>query len=256
MENIPKKKNYYIQSLFESIKSQSQMMKLGDVVEYVPKKWKLKAGDAKNKGNYKFYSSSQDKIMYYDEYEFEDKHILLGRGGSPSVHLAENFCISHDDVYVLRPKININMIYIYLYLLHNKHLLHFTGNGLKHLSKENINNIIIPIPSLEDQNKIVEEINELNQMLITYELYNKKLQDKLDTLCNIKIKELESNSESNSETNTEVNIEIESNNDIVDTINDIEEIKPTKKIAIKKKVILDDEETSKKRVIRKKKVIE
>lgn len=233
-----------------TIYNETKEYKLGDIIIYQQKKLKLKAGDAKTEGLYRFYSSSQEKIMYYDEYEFEDKCVLLGRGGSPSVHIAEKFCISHDDVYVLKPNNKLDINYLYLYLYYNKDKLIFTGSGLKHLSKENINNILIPLPSLEDQNMIVNKINKYNEFLSQYESYNKSLQEELESLCNIKIKETESNSNPNSEVNTEINTDIQSNidDDIADIISNIEEDKP-------KKNLLLDEEPVKKRVIKKKKVI-
>jgi hypothetical protein len=184
------------------LRQQSRMMKLGDVVEYLPKKFKLKAGDAKENGKYRFYSSSQDKIMYYDEYEFEHKCILLGRGGLPSVHLAEKFCISHDDVYVLRPKININIMYIYFYLFNNKNLLHFTGNGLKHLSKENINIVEIPIPPLNIQQQIINKINLLNTQSSHYEIYAQTLQQEIDHIMET-IQNMCSNSTNSTDTKTD-----------------------------------------------------
>ncbi len=155
-------------------------------MNYIFEKFKLKAGDGKTEEKYRFYSSSQDKIMYYDEYEFEEKSILLGRGGSPSIHLAEKFCISHDDVYVLKPNIKIiNIKYLYIYLLNNKQLLVFTGNGLKHLSKENINSIQIPVPSLEVQEEIIKRIESLEQESSHYNQYAKMLQTELDNITEI-----------------------------------------------------------------------
>jgi len=166
----------------------AEKKKLGDIVEYLPKKLKLKAGDGKTEGKYRFYSSSQDKVMYYDEYEFKEECILLGRGGIASVHLATKFCISHDDVYVLRPndkKININ--YLYHYLINNKQLLIFTGNtgGLKHLSKENINQVKIPVPSLEVQEEIIKRIESLELQSSHYNQYAKILETELNNITEI-----------------------------------------------------------------------
>ena len=66
---------------------------------------------------------------------------------------------------------NIDIVYLYLYLLHNKHLLHFTGNGLKHLSKENINIVEIPIPPLNIQEQIIHKIEQLNDQSSHYNVY-------------------------------------------------------------------------------------
>ena len=36
-----------------------------------------------------------------DTYEFEDTHILLGRGGNISLHIDNKFSVSKDDVFVI-----------------------------------------------------------------------------------------------------------------------------------------------------------
>ena len=56
MENIPKKKNYYIQSLFDSIRGQSMVKKLGDIVEI--KKGTFNSKDMDNNGDISFYTAS------------------------------------------------------------------------------------------------------------------------------------------------------------------------------------------------------
>ena len=182
-KHIDKIKNQ-ITSVFNAntIYNETKEYKLGDVIIYQQKKLKLKAGDAKTEGLYRFYSSSQEKIMYYDEYEFEDKCVLLGRGGSPSVHITEKFCISHDDVYVLKPNNKLDINYLYLYLYYNKDKLIFTGSGLKHLSKENINIVRIPVPSLEIQEEIINKINKLNEQSSQYDTYAKVIQTELDNI--------------------------------------------------------------------------
>ena len=57
--------------------------------------------------------------------------------------------------------------YIYYYLSINIKILEkgFIGLGLRHISKEYINNIKIPIPSLESQKEIIEYC-ENNDILI------------------------------------------------------------------------------------------
>lgn len=186
LETNTRHKTNYIQSLFTQIKYKCkshddyQIMKLGDIVKYLPKKFKLKTSDAKLCGKYRFYSSSQNKILYYDECEFNEKCILLGRGGIASVHLAKDFCISHDDVYVLQSINNKFLIeYIYEYLSYNKHLLLFTGNGLKHLSKLNINVVEIPVPPLDIQKQLVKQINHINLPSSHYQIYAKCLEQEI-----------------------------------------------------------------------------
>ncbi len=153
---------------------------LGKLIKYLPKKMKLKAGDAKITGKYRFYSSSQEKILFYDSYEFEEKSILLGRGGSPSVHLAEKFSISHDDVYVIQTEKNIKLNYLYNFLLANKDKLIFTGNGLKHLSKENINKVCVNVPSLQDQETIIKKLDDFDTKTEPIIKYSEELSKDLE----------------------------------------------------------------------------
>jgi type I restriction enzyme S subunit len=213
------------------LRDKCKMMKLGEIIKYLPKKLKLKASNGKIEGRYKFYCSSQTKIMFYDSYEFDEKCILLGRGGLPSVHIDEKFCISHDDVYVIKPKYdNINIDYLYLYLINNKHLMIFTGNGLKHLSKQNIDNIVIPIPPLQIQESIINKINQLNEQTSYYEQYSKTLQTELE-LMNKTISNLTLYSE---EIRSDNPIEMIRNNDIYDDTDKLIKSLKTKNIKIKK----------------------
>lgn len=163
----------------------TEIKTLGEICEFLPKIKKLKAKDGLKNGLYKFYTSSQTKILYIDECEYSEYFIIIGRGGNASIHYDINFSISHDDVYVIKNiDKNINQKYLYYYLYNNKDILEkgFTGIGIKHISKTNLNNIKIPIPSLEVQKEIVEycdnNIEIINNLKKTIE-NNKKMMKEL-----------------------------------------------------------------------------
>jgi type I restriction-modification system DNA methylase subunit len=142
--------------------SNVEIKTLGEVCEFLPKNKKFKAKDGLKNGLYKFYTSSQTKILYIDECEYSQYCIIIGRGGNVSIHYDINFSISHDDVYVIKNiDKNINQKFIYYYLYNNKDILEkgFTGIGIKHISKEYINLIKIPIPSIEKQEEIIKKID-------------------------------------------------------------------------------------------------
>jgi type I restriction-modification system DNA methylase subunit len=136
-----------------------------NMCHFEKKKNKYKASDGYNQGTYRFYSSSQDKLLYRDDYEFENKHILIGRGGVASLHLASKFSVSHDDVYVISTKYNID--YIYYYLMCNKDLISnsFKGSTIKHSSKGALSEIKIKIPKnkqlIRDLEPLFKEIEDL-----------------------------------------------------------------------------------------------
>lgn len=155
-----------------------EIKELKEVCEFLQKKNKLKASDGLNNGLYNFYTSSQNNKLYYNSYEFKDFSLIIGRGGNPSIHYDKEFSISHDDVYVLKNKENINnLLYIYYYLKSNILLLYdgFKGVGIKHISKEYINQIKIPIPSLEIQEDIIKKCEFLTD-------FNKKLESDIKDL--------------------------------------------------------------------------
>ena len=68
----------------------------------------------------------------------------------------------------------INIKYIYYYLYNNLELFknYYTGVAIKNISKSNIQKIKIPTPSLEQQNKIVKSLEEIENL-------NKELENKM-----------------------------------------------------------------------------
>jgi len=90
--------------------------KFDDLIKYQKKMIKYKAESGLEKGKYKFYTSSQNKIMYInDEPMFNETMLIMGRKGDASVHYDNNFSCEHDDVYVMKV-INCNIRYIYYYI--------------------------------------------------------------------------------------------------------------------------------------------
>ena len=158
--------------------------KLAEIINYISKKNKYNAHDGYKNGLYRFYTSSQTNILYRDDYEFEEPHILLGRGGNISIHLANKFSVSHDDVYVINTKNSLNLYYLYYLLINNKNLIveTFKGSTIKHTSKTKLNEIKIKLPKdktlIDNLQPLFNEVEEL-QKEIKYldENYNKYLQE-------------------------------------------------------------------------------
>lgn len=144
-----------------SEKEECEEIEFTKVLTYLSKKNKYKATDGTENGKYRFYTSSQDKIMYRDDYEFKEEHILIGRGGVASLHLTSMFSVSHDDVYVLKNTNNEdNLKYVYYYMKNNIDLIanSFKGSTIKHCSKETLAQIKIKLPKNRDLIKVLEPI--------------------------------------------------------------------------------------------------
>jgi restriction endonuclease S subunit len=173
--------------------------KLKEIIYFEQKKMKLRAADGNVDGKYRFFTSSQDKLLFRDDYEFENKCIIIGRGGNASIHISQKFGVSYDDCYVISVnKDNTHSIdYVYDYLAAHKKIIEagFTGATIKHISKNYIENINIQIPSKDDQKLIIkemkkndelekinsEQIKELNELIKKrFEYHLKKCEEKTD----------------------------------------------------------------------------
>jgi type I restriction enzyme S subunit len=144
-------------------------VELENILKYETKINKYQAKDGFTEGKYKFYTSSQDKILYRDDYEFENTHLLIGRGGVASLHLSSKFSVSHDDVYVLSGKEGYDLNYIYHFMKSNMGLMHdtFKGSTIKHCSKTTLHDLKIRIPKNKQFIKSLEttfqQIEQLQQ---------------------------------------------------------------------------------------------
>ena len=147
--------------------NQWPMVELGEVIEFLPKS-KRKSGDGNDSGFYNFYVSSQTLIKKFDEADYKEESLILGTGGQASIHLDSNFSTS-ADTFVLKTKDSSKLLNKYLYVLlkSNLKLLEdgFKGGGLKHLSKEYLLNIQIPLPPLEIQEQIVNEVDSYQRVI-------------------------------------------------------------------------------------------
>lgn len=152
-----------------NISNDYKISKFDNILTFVKKNNKYKASDGKKKGKYKFFTSSQDKILYRDDYEFKNHHMLIGRGGKSSIHYANKFSVSHDDVYVITLNNNSknNLKYIYYFLKSNIKIIEdgYQGTTIKHNSKSYLNKLEFPLPSIEKQNEIVENIDRYMDMV-------------------------------------------------------------------------------------------
>ena len=140
---------------------------LSRVVTFLPKS-KIKAGEAKENGKYVFFTSSDSRHLYIDEYLYDDELIVLGTGGFPSCNYYNGkFAVSTDNFVI---KTNNNLLPKYLYYFLRKDDLSmlrngFRGTGLKHISKDYVSKIQIPIIDLKEQKTMVGVLDKLNNLI-------------------------------------------------------------------------------------------
>lgn len=139
-----------------------ERVRLGEAFEF-QKKSKTKAGEGLDKGEYPFYTSSEILSKFLNEYHYEGDALIFGTGGKASVHYnGDKFSVS-TDCFVIKPQNDdVFVKYVYYYLSGNIYLLEegFKGAGLKHISKEYLSQIEIPLPPLSVQKEIVEKLDK------------------------------------------------------------------------------------------------
>ena len=138
-----------------------ELVKLCDICEFLPKS-KRNASFGQVTGQYNFYTSSE-KVQKCNIADYNEECLIIGSGGVANIKIDNNFSCSADNLII---KTNYNL-YIYNILKGNINLLSdgFTGSTLKHLSKDYLKNLLIPIPINQDKiqewtNKISKPFNE------------------------------------------------------------------------------------------------
>jgi type I restriction enzyme M protein len=143
---------------------------LGEVCNFLNGK-KRYASEAIENGKYKFITCSIQGYSYLNEYDFEEKALIINSingSGRCMIYCADKYSTTNNNFHFkIKNKEQYLTEYIYYYLYHKINLLEdgFIGANQKKISKEYISNIKIPIPSLERQQEIVEYC-EYNDTLI------------------------------------------------------------------------------------------
>ena len=148
---------------------------LGEVCEFLPKS-KRQASFGEKEGLYPFFKSSLIVKNYVDVPDYEEESLIIGDGGEPNINYRVKFSTS-DHCYILQNKSKtiLNLKYCYYYLFHNLDMMDklYTGVAIKNISKTNIQNIKVPIPTIDRQNDIVKYLDFI------YEKANKTSQEKI-----------------------------------------------------------------------------
>ena len=137
------------------------MVKIKDLIISLPKS-KIKAGEGLVEGNYPLYTCSQVLSKYLDNYIYDDEAIIIGTGGSFSIHYINGkFNTSTDCMSFKSDKVLVKYLYYFLLSKKNEIEKMFRGAGLKHLNKNEFYELEINIPSIDTQNEIIEYLDNI-----------------------------------------------------------------------------------------------
>ena len=164
-----------------------EKVRLGDIFEYMPKS-KIKASEGGKKGKYKFFTSSNIQDKYIDKCIYDGEYLIFGTGGKASINYCNGKFSTSTDNFVVKVKKEINAKLIYLYFKNDMQKLEkgFKGVSIKHISKDYINQLTIPIYDLKFQEKIVKQLDKVQEIINL----RKKQIEELDELIKSKFVEM------------------------------------------------------------------
>ena len=96
-----------------------EKVRLGEIFEYMPKS-KIKAGEGKKEGKYKFFTSSNIQDKYIDEFIYDGEYLIFGTGGKASINYCNEKFSTSTDNFVVKVKKDINTKFVYLYFKNDK----------------------------------------------------------------------------------------------------------------------------------------
>ena len=143
-----------------------EIMKFGEVVNnYDGKRRPLsRIVRATRQGEYRYYGAT-DIVDYIDDFLFDGKYLLIGEDGAnlvsksrPLAFLVEGKFWVNNHAHIVQTKELLNIDFLSYYFNSLNLAEYVTGTAQPKLNQSNLNKIPIPIPKIEEQSKIVQEL--------------------------------------------------------------------------------------------------
>jgi type I restriction enzyme S subunit len=142
------------------------IMKFGEVVNNYDGKRRPLSRDvrAKRQGKYRYYGATEI-VDYIDDFLFDGKYLLIGEDGAnlvsksrPLAFIVEGKFWVNNHAHIIQTKELLNIDFLSYYFNSLNLAEYVTGTAQPKLNQANMNKIPIPKPKIEEQNKIVQEL--------------------------------------------------------------------------------------------------
>ncbi len=164
------------------------VVKLGELCEILDSKRKPVTKKDRVAGEYPYYGATgvQD---YVADYIFDEKLVLVGEDGAKwgagenTAYAISGKCWVNNHAHVLRPNRNKVLDNYIIYYLNQLDLRpYITGAIIEKLNQEQLRNILIPLPTIEEQNRIVTLMDKADEIRTKKKLANDKLDEFLKSI--------------------------------------------------------------------------
>lgn len=178
------------------IKSKWDLVRVGDyIIEKVKSKIKVKEAYPFKEKKYPFFTSGLT-ILSYHKYIEENENILLSTGGNAVVNYYNGKLAYSTDTFCITTKDGLLAKFLFYWL--KKYTLYinnemFKGVGLKHLQKDDLRNFKIPLPPKTIQEKIIAEIEAVEQKEKAGREKVERMRGEISTIINRVISETATN---------------------------------------------------------------
>ena len=151
--------------IFSNIKEEKKII-LKEIIKPL-KKTSHKSGEGSCNGKYIFFTNNtSESNKYFDSYDYDDKVIIANTGGVANFKYYEGKFAAMSDCYIFKTSENTRYIYYWLDYMKNKiNRLGFRGNGIKHLDKNWFLNLNLKLPSVSDQERIVNILSAYDNLI-------------------------------------------------------------------------------------------
>ena len=142
-------------------------LRLEEICEFKRGK-RLVKSELQEDGEFPVYQNSIIPLGYYHEKNFErDNTFIISAGAAGEIVYSDREFWAADDVYVLKTKENITSKYLYYLLLSKQYIIKSKVRkaSIPRLSKDDIEKILVDIPPLSLQNKIVRVLDKFQVLL-------------------------------------------------------------------------------------------
>ena len=155
--------------------SEIETVRLGDICENLDSKRKPVTKSDRNKGQYPYYGAS-GVVDYVDNYLFDEDLLLVSEDGANLLARSTPIAFSvsgkvwvNNHAHVLRFPEMATQRFVEYYLNSVSIANYVTGAAQPKLNQESLNSIEIPLPPLEEQRRIVAEIEGYQKEIVRME---------------------------------------------------------------------------------------
>ena len=226
--------------------------KLGEIVSIKTGKNKPSDGIGENK-KYPYYGTG-GITGYTDEYLIDGEYLLTARNGTIgniTYHKGKSF--PSDHVFIIKAHTNTNIKFINYSLLDNNLSQYKTGSTIPNITKEILENTSIQIPSIENQEKIIKEMEYFDNLKEMYQTHitntEKQIKERfeyhLNKCINAVPKDTNDGKENNEDSESESKIDDEKDKLIVKKTKTLNSSRSSKSSKSNKIIVSDSKEEEK-----------